>query len=289
MNQERTRIIGEESAKFLDPSFAQLDLSAFPDLSHPAPEEFATEDRHGLNRVIVSGSNHLKALAENPDREALEQIARETGDAGLIERLQDERENPEAKAFMAAHPSYYRHDDNYDTIREYLEERGLAFNRQNLAAAYKVLSRTGKLQVDPDTPRPLTERDSRAIVLQAATGDVEGEPLVDTCNFVCPSKSQKCGSTPRAAKKLWTLSPRLNIGGYWKKRFFLLGPWSRQLLTNPRPTRIYSRVRRRAHTNSPTTRRSLECLPSCRERRLALDSVRPGTTSTRAGSATGSQ
>jgi hypothetical protein len=47
MNQEtRSRIIAEESAKFLDPSFAQLDLSAFPDLNHPAPEVFATEDRH---------------------------------------------------------------------------------------------------------------------------------------------------------------------------------------------------------------------------------------------------
>lgn len=174
MNQERTRIIAEETAKFLDPSFSQLDLSAFPDLSHPAPEEFATEDRHGLNRVVVSGSNQLRALAENPDRETLEQIARETGDPGLIERVQDERENTEAKAFVATHPSYYRHDDNYNVIREYVEERDLAFNRQNLAIAYKALSRTGKLQVDPDTPRPLTERDSRAIALQAASGDVEG-------------------------------------------------------------------------------------------------------------------
>jgi hypothetical protein len=102
MNQEtRSRIIAEESAKFLDPSFAQLDLSAFPDLNHPAPEVFATEDRHGLNRVVVSASNQLKALAENPDREALEQIARETGDAGLIERPQDEREDVEAKAFVS--------------------------------------------------------------------------------------------------------------------------------------------------------------------------------------------
>jgi hypothetical protein len=175
MNQEtRTRIIAEETAKFLDPSFAQLDLSAFPDLNHPAPEEFATEDRHGLNRVVVSGSNQLKALAENPDREALEQIARETGDPELIERLQDDREDAEAKAFIATHPNYYRDDDNYTAIREYIDEHDLAFNRQNLAIAYKALSRTGGLEVDPATPRPLTERDSRAIALQASVGDVEG-------------------------------------------------------------------------------------------------------------------
>jgi hypothetical protein len=122
----------------------------------------------------VSGSNQLKALAENPDREALEQIAKETGDPELIERLQDECENTEAKAFMAANPSYYRDDDNYDRIREYLDERGLEFNRQNLSTAYKALLRAGTLEVNPDTPRPLTERDSRAIARKAASGDVEG-------------------------------------------------------------------------------------------------------------------
>jgi len=58
MNQEtRTRIIAEETAKFLDPSFSQLDLSSFPDLNHPTREEFAAEDKDGLNRVVVSGSN----------------------------------------------------------------------------------------------------------------------------------------------------------------------------------------------------------------------------------------
>jgi hypothetical protein len=175
MNQEtRTRIIAEETAKFLDPSFSQLDLSSFPDLNHPAPEEFAAEDKDGLNRVVVSGSNQLKALAENPDREALEQIAKETGDPGLVERLQDERENTEAKAFMAANPSYYRHDDNYEVIRQYLDDGGLEFNRDNIATAFKALSRTGKLQVDPATPRPLTDHTRRAIALQASAGDVEG-------------------------------------------------------------------------------------------------------------------
>jgi hypothetical protein len=65
---------------------------------------------------VVSGSNQLKALAENPDREALEQIARETGDSGLIERVQGDREVVDAKAFMAAHP-YYRTDQNYELIK----------------------------------------------------------------------------------------------------------------------------------------------------------------------------
>jgi hypothetical protein len=144
MNQEtRSRIIAEESAKFLDASFAQLDLSGFPDLNHPAQEVFATEDKYGLNRVVVSGSNQLRALADNPDREAL-------------------------------HPSYFRSAENYQAIREYLDERDLPFIRENVATGYKALSPTGTLQVDPATPRPLTDHVRRAIALQAAAGDVEG-------------------------------------------------------------------------------------------------------------------
>ena len=175
MNHERrARIIAEETAKFLDPSFSQLDLSSFPDLNHPAHEEFATEDKNGLNRVVVSGSNNLKALAENPDREALEQIAKATGDPGLVARLEEDHEVAEAKAFMSANRSYYRTDENYETVRAYLDDRDLPFNRDNLTVAYKTLSRAGKLETNPDSPRPLTERDNRAIALQASAGDVEG-------------------------------------------------------------------------------------------------------------------
>jgi hypothetical protein len=175
MNHERrARIIAEETAKFLDPSFSQLDLSSFPDLNHPAQEEFATQDKNGLNRVVVSGSNNLKALAENPDREALEQLAKETGDPGLVARLEEDHEIAEAKAFMMSNRGYYRTDENYETVRAYLDDRDLPFNRDNLATAYKALSRAGKLETNPDSPRPLTERDNRAIALQASAGDVEG-------------------------------------------------------------------------------------------------------------------
>jgi hypothetical protein len=109
-----------------------------------------------------------------PNREALEQIAKETGDPGLIERLQDDRKEAEARAFVATHRSYYRSDQNYEAIREYVDEHGLTFNKDNLATAYKSLSRAGQLEVDPATPRPLTDHTLRSIALQAASGDVEG-------------------------------------------------------------------------------------------------------------------
>ena len=34
---------------------------------------------------------------------------------------------------MAANPTYYRDDSNYGTIREYLDDHDLEFNRENLA------------------------------------------------------------------------------------------------------------------------------------------------------------
>jgi hypothetical protein len=177
MNQEtRARIIQEESSRFLDSHFAGLDLSGSPDFANPITEKFEPCDRDGLSNVDVSGlpsTNHLKQFINQPDMETLARVAQETGDQQLIERVKDERENTEAKSFMAVHP-YHRTDQNYELIREYLEDRDLPFVRENLATAYNALSRAGALEVDPDTPRPLTERDSRAIALQAASGDVEG-------------------------------------------------------------------------------------------------------------------
>jgi hypothetical protein len=178
MNQQsRARIIQEESNRFLDSQFAGLDLSGSPDLANPIPDKFEPCDKDGLSNVDVSGlpsTNQLKQFLSQPDMDSLEQFAKETGDPRLVGRLQEDREVAEAKSFMAANPSYFRSDENYDTIRDYIEERGLGFNTENLAIAYKALSRAGKLQVNPDTPRLLTDHNRRPIALQAASGDVEG-------------------------------------------------------------------------------------------------------------------
>ena len=105
MNQgTRTRIIQEESSRFLDSHFAGLDLSGSPDFANPITEKFEPCDRDGLSNVDVSGlpsTNHLKQFVNQPDMETLARVAQETGDQQLIERVQDERENTEAKAFMA--------------------------------------------------------------------------------------------------------------------------------------------------------------------------------------------
>jgi hypothetical protein len=86
----KQRIISEETARFMDGNFGQLDLSGSPDLTHPVNETFELQDRHGFNRVDESGLagiNQLKELLANPPREVVEELARETGNPELSAQL----------------------------------------------------------------------------------------------------------------------------------------------------------------------------------------------------------
>jgi hypothetical protein len=73
--RSKERISSEEAARFMDGGFGQLDLSGFPDLSHPQTETFELQDRHRFNRVDESGLagiNQLKELLAHPPREVVE-------------------------------------------------------------------------------------------------------------------------------------------------------------------------------------------------------------------------
>ncbi len=39
--RNKERIVAEETSRFMDGSFGQLDLSGFPDLAHPQTETFS--------------------------------------------------------------------------------------------------------------------------------------------------------------------------------------------------------------------------------------------------------
>jgi hypothetical protein len=45
---------------------------------------------------------------------------------------------------------------------------------ENLTSAFKALSQEGVLEAKPGQPRTLTQRERRAIALQASSGDIEG-------------------------------------------------------------------------------------------------------------------
>jgi hypothetical protein len=124
MLDQRTkeRMIAEETSKFMDSNFGQLDLSGFPDLNHPPAEEnFELQDRHGFNRVDESGLagiNQLKELLANPPREIVEEIARETQNPDLISELAHERAEDAAHEFRRRNPGYLKCDANWRSIVE---------------------------------------------------------------------------------------------------------------------------------------------------------------------------
>jgi hypothetical protein len=171
--KDRSRLVTQETKAFLDDGFGQLDLSGCPSLQPLPNDQFEAADSKGFNNVVVSGSNPLKELANNPDPETIERIAQETGDPELKARIADEKEMEVATEFLRTHPSYYRCDENYDTLREYLGERQQAFTVDNLDAAFKTLSRAGQLEMKPGTPRHLTESEQLHIISLCKNSQIE--------------------------------------------------------------------------------------------------------------------
>jgi hypothetical protein len=119
--QTKQRITAEETARFMDDAFGQLDLSGSPDLTHPVTETFELQDRHGFNRVDESGLagiNRLKELLANPPQEVVEELARETGNPELVAQLADERASDIAREFRRRNPDYLKCDSNWRSIVE---------------------------------------------------------------------------------------------------------------------------------------------------------------------------
>ena len=158
----KERIIAEETSRFMDGNFGQLDVSGSPDRIHPAEDKFELQDRHGFNRVDESGLagiNQLKELLANPPREVVEEIAKETGNPELILELAHERAEDAAHEFRRRNPGYLKCDANWRSIvdslaHEFLGEDDLEtedaqellianghWTLPNLTAAYKALDR----------------------------------------------------------------------------------------------------------------------------------------------------
>ncbi|MGD1082492.1 MAG: hypothetical protein ABR881_29600 [Candidatus Sulfotelmatobacter sp.] len=194
--RKKERIIAEETSRFMDGNFGQLDLSGSPDLNHPpAEEKFELQDRHGFNRVDESGLagiNHLKELLANPPREVIEEIANETGNLELISELAHERAEDVAHEFRRLNPGYLKCDGNWRSIVETLAHNFLAeddleaedaqellianghWTLPNLTASYKTLDRAGALEYPANHARPLKETQRLRSAQLAANGDVLG-------------------------------------------------------------------------------------------------------------------
>jgi hypothetical protein len=182
----RARIANEESARFLDSNFGGLDMSGSPDLSSPVTEKFEAQDRHGLSRVDVSGTNLLKAFVENPDQATLERVAQETNDPDLIERLEEDREDRVAADFLAAHPDYYRLDENYHALRDWLTDNNLPFDSPSLDRAFRALTKSGDLRPVPGTPKPLSDSERLHVISLCKNGQVN-DAIGEYLAFALPS------------------------------------------------------------------------------------------------------
>jgi hypothetical protein len=190
------RIISEETTRFMDSNFGQLDLSGSPDLNHPpAEDKFELQDRHGFNRVDESGLagiNQLKELLANPPRAVVEEIAKETHNPDLISELANERAEEVVHEFRRRNPGYLKCDANWRSVVETLAHNLLGeddletedaqelliseghWTLENLTAAYKVLDRAGALEYPANQSHPLKETQRLRAEQLAANGDVLG-------------------------------------------------------------------------------------------------------------------
>ena len=191
----KQRVLAEETARFMDGAFGQLDLSGSPDLTNPVTERFELQDRHGFNRVDESGLagiNQLKQLLANPPREVVEELVRETRNPALAEELADERATDIANEFRRRNPGYLKCDANWRAIVQKMASDLLYENDMpadeahdrlvseghwtlaNLEAAYKALDRDGALAYPANQPRPLRASQRLRAEQLAANGDVLG-------------------------------------------------------------------------------------------------------------------
>jgi hypothetical protein len=196
LDQEtKERISTEESARFMDSHFGQLDMSGSPDFNHPPADTFELQDRHGFNRVDdagLAGINQLKDLLANPPREVMEELAKETNNPDLIAELADERAEQVAHEFRRRTPGYLKRDANWRSMIETLAHNLLGgddleaeeaqellinggyFTVENLTAAFRALDRVGALEYPPNHARPLKEAQRLRAAQLSANSDVLG-------------------------------------------------------------------------------------------------------------------
>lgn len=191
----KERISAEETARFMDSQFGQLDMSGSPDLNRPLADTFELQDRHGFNRVDdagLAGINQLKELLTNPPREVIEELAKEMNNPELITELENTRAEEVAREFRRRNPGYLKCNANWRSVVETMAHNLLGeddieaekaqellisggyWTVENLTSAYRALDRVGALEYPANHSRPLKESQRLRAAQLAANGDVLG-------------------------------------------------------------------------------------------------------------------
>jgi len=193
--QQQRAIIEKESA-WVDESFGQLDLTAFPALNELQPERARDDGRFaknwndsGLNR----SASDLRNFVEDPDAEALTQVGADTGDPGYLREVRERKGETVAQQFKRACPGYLPTNANLDSMVEVMAFNHLSTSQQdadteelidrlvsvgawtvaNLTGCYRALDEQGLLQVPAGTARNLTDAERLRVTRLAQLGHAD--------------------------------------------------------------------------------------------------------------------
>lgn len=189
--EQQKQIISQESA-WVDQSFGQLDLSAFPALQPHPPETSRDDGRFARaygDTALKRSAQDLRDFVSNPDLDAMQ----ETGSEMLLRDVRDQRAEKVVLEFKRANPEYLPTQANYEAITATLSFNALPESDQhgdsddivdrliaggywtigNLEACYRELNRQGLLDVPAGEPRNLSERERLRVSRMAQAGRIE--------------------------------------------------------------------------------------------------------------------
>jgi len=189
--QEQQDIIRKESA-WIDDSFGQVDLSAFPALN-----ELPAEDKHDdrwakdwRDTALSASAADLRRFITDPDTEALERVGDEIGHEDFRDEVRQRRGEVVAQQFKRANPDYIPCQEAYDKIVRTLSFNSLSTSQQemdiedqvsalidsgywtvpNLTACYQALAREGLMPVPLGTARNLSDGERLRVARLAQSG-----------------------------------------------------------------------------------------------------------------------
>jgi hypothetical protein len=93
-----------------------------------------------------------------------------------------------AEAFIANHSQYFKCDENYSAIREYLDERQLEFTSDNLHTAFTALAHNGQLEMRPGHARNLDQTEQLHIISLCKNGQLE-DAMGQYLDYALPNAS----------------------------------------------------------------------------------------------------
>jgi len=192
MTAEQQRSIIAKESQWVDDSFGQLDLSAFPALNELPPEQvhdnrFAKDWR---DTALSSSANALRNFVTDPDSETLQRIGEETGNPEYLREVRDRKAEAVAQQFKAQCPGYLMTDDNFEMMVETLSFNALKPADQEksireqveiltdagywtvgkLTATFRALEREGLLDVPLGTARELSTAERLRVSRLAQSG-----------------------------------------------------------------------------------------------------------------------